>query len=280
MSILSTSPTSTRHFDMNIAAALGNINAAIIVQQLHYWMQKEGVGVIVEGVKYIYNTFYDWVNLQFSWLTRWQFRKSMDVLRSLSIVKVIRYKASQWNQTNHYSLDYERLQEWAEAENIEISELWSNTPQSVNNQTLEMRDADISYIESKTTNLDRTTKQEESDCQNSQSQPSAAAERKTALKESEISKRVKLPRERLTAPVAQNKAKSKQVHSNTGEDKKAGKVDYIVNKKWEDLIPSLDDAGIPTNKTVINLLKMYSPEQVRGAIAIFKPTFGSPTDEI
>jgi hypothetical protein len=77
MSILSTSPTSTRHFDMGIAAALGDINAAIIIQQLHYWMNKKEVGVIIEGVKYVYNTFVDWVNEQFSWLSVWQFRKAM-----------------------------------------------------------------------------------------------------------------------------------------------------------------------------------------------------------
>ena len=57
MSILSTSPTATRHFDMNIAAALGDINAAVIVQQLDYWLSKEGVGVVIDGAKYIYNTF-------------------------------------------------------------------------------------------------------------------------------------------------------------------------------------------------------------------------------
>jgi hypothetical protein len=109
MSILSTSPTSTRHFDMGIAAALGDINAAIIIQQLHYWMNKKEVGVIIEGVKYVYNTFVDWVNEQFQWLSVWQFRKAMSLLRSLGIVKVIRYKARQWNQTNYYTIDSDRL---------------------------------------------------------------------------------------------------------------------------------------------------------------------------
>lgn len=53
MSILSTSPTSTRHFDMEIAAALGSFEAAVILQQLHYWTQKEGIGVIIDQA----NTF-------------------------------------------------------------------------------------------------------------------------------------------------------------------------------------------------------------------------------
>jgi hypothetical protein len=261
---------------MKIAAALGDINAAIIIQQLHYWMNKKEVGVIIEGVKYVYNTFVDWVNEQFSWLSVWQFRKAMSLLRSLSIVKVIRYKSKQWNQTNHYSLDYERLQEWTKAESIEMVEMWSNTPQLENSQHLKMRDSDISLYESKTTTREVTAKQ------------SAAAQTKKALKESEIQKRVKSSRESSTACNGQKNLKSGQAQSNTSEDETPRQVDYIVNaecavrqapefnsgepdrKDWSDLIPNLDDAGIPTNKTVINLLKMYTPEQVKGAIAIFR----------
>jgi hypothetical protein len=258
MSILSTSPTSTRHFDMKIAAALGDINAAIIIQQLHYWMEKKDIGVIADGIKYVYNTFYDWTSQQFSWLSRWQFRKSMSLLRSLEIVKVIRYKASQWNQTNHYSLDYKRLQEWAESESIEISEMWSNTPQGENNQHLKVRDSEVSYIETKITTREVTAEQ------------SVAAPTETSLREEEISKRIKSPSDKLTVSGGQNKVNSEQVNQETGEDKISGKVDYIVNKDWEKQLEELDSTGIPTNKTVINLLKMYSAEQIRGASALVK----------
>ena len=132
MSILSTSPTATRHFDMNIAAALEDINAAVIVQQLDYWMHKEGVGIVIKGVKYVYNTFVDWVNQQFKWLTVWKFRKAMSLLRSLSIVRVIRYKSKEWNQTNYYSLDRDRLAEFMKGkipESTETVEMWSTSPQ-------------------------------------------------------------------------------------------------------------------------------------------------------
>jgi hypothetical protein len=258
MSILSTSPTSTRHFDMGIAAALGDINAAIIIQQLHYWMNKKEVGVIIQGVKYVYNTFVDWVNEQFSWLSVWQFRKAMSLLRSLGIVKVVRYKARQWNQTNYYTLDGDRLMEWAKSESIEISEMWSNTPQSEEYQSLEVRDTNISLNEPKSTTRDLATEQ------------SAAAPRKTALRKEEIQKRVKPLQESSTANAGQNKVKSEQVESTKSGDKITGKVDYIVNKDWSKQLEELDSAGVPTNKTVVNLLKMYSPEQIRGAIALVK----------
>ncbi|HEY9766882.1 MAG TPA: hypothetical protein V6C71_00035 [Coleofasciculaceae cyanobacterium] len=144
MSILSTSPVNTRHFDMEIAAALGSFEAAGILQQLHYWTQKEGIGVIIDQAKYIYNTFEQWVKNQFTFLLVWKFRKAMSLLRSLSIVKVIRYRSKEWNQTNYYNLNYGKLREWAEAQSIEISEMCNSTAQLVKSQTLEMKDSKVS----------------------------------------------------------------------------------------------------------------------------------------
>ena len=273
MSILATSPTSTRHFDMNIAAALGDFNAAVIVQQLHYWMQKEGVGVTIKGVKYVYNTFVDWVNSQFKWLSVWQFRKAMSLLRSLSIVKVIRYKSKEWNQTNYYHLDCDRLGEFINsqmAESIEISEMCVSTPQDERNQTLEMRDSNISYIETKNTNQKETTKQELSYYQKTESISIAAALPKSALKE-EVNQKGNNPYSaKLTATLGQKKHKSEPNKSNPSEETNVAGVDYIINTKWKALIPELDKVGIPINKTVINLLKLYPPQKVENAIALLK----------
>jgi hypothetical protein len=96
------------------------------------------------------------------------------------------------------------------------------------------------------------------------------AHQETSLREEEIQKKVKSPTERRTAPIGQNKVNSEQINQNTGEDKISGRVDYIVNKDWEKQLEELDSTGIPINKTVVNLLKMYSPEQIRGAIALVK----------
>ncbi len=110
MTILSTSSQDNRCFNAEIAEKLEDINAAVILQQLHYWLQKD-VGVVIDGVRWVYNSFESWVRNQFKWLSVWQFRKSMSLLRSLGIVNVIRYKAKCWNQTNYYTLDYDRLHE-------------------------------------------------------------------------------------------------------------------------------------------------------------------------
>ena len=266
MSILATSPQNARHFDMEVAEALGSIEAAVILQQLHYWMVKKGVGVFVEGTKYIYNTFQDWVNSQFKCLSVWQFRKAMSLLRSLSIVEVIRYKSKQWNQTNYYSLNYKKLREWAEAESIEISEMWSTTDRGGGYQTLEMKNPGTSYIGTKNTAKKITTKQSQGD-RSLSLEKIAAAQQKTALEEENNQKDSYPHSDQLTASPSQNKAKLEASKPNQVKEKKVSEVDYIVNSKF---IPLLDGAGIPINRTLKDLLKLYPVEKVENAISLVK----------
>ena len=64
MTILSTSSQDNRCFNAEIAAKLEDINAAVIIQQLHYWLQKD-VGVVIDGVRWVYNSFESWVSTQY-----------------------------------------------------------------------------------------------------------------------------------------------------------------------------------------------------------------------
>jgi hypothetical protein len=244
-------------FDASIAAALGDINAAVIVQQLNYWMNKEGVGTIINGFKYVYNTFVDWVNEQFPWLSVWQFRKAMSLLRSLGIVRVIRHKAKEWNQTNFYTLDYDRLSEFLQhqtAISTEVSELCVSSPQDNNNQQLEVSDTDFLYIEPKNTSKEK------------QQSKVAASPFKSALGDSSNSEQPNNYLVKINAPSQENKQQLKPSKQN--KDKVRSSV--IVNLKWKEQIKNLDSAGIPVNRTLIGLLKIYKPEQVEDAIALFK----------
>ncbi|BAZ47305.1 hypothetical protein NIES4102_43510 (plasmid) [Chondrocystis sp. NIES-4102] len=284
MSILNTSPVNTRHFDMEIAAALGSFEAAVILQQLHYWTQKEGIGVIIDQAKYIYNTFEQWVKNQFTFLSVWKFRKAMSLLRSLEIVKVVRYRSKEWNQTNYYNLNYDKLREWAEsvgfsvgifspktrrAQSIEISEMCNSTAQDVKSQTLEMKDSKVSLYRDKEYTKKETTKQN-SDRLSKEINSIAAASPKQALQK-EINSRQKLDSSaQLNALNSQYKQESEQNKQNIGEGINVLQVDCIVNKKWQELVPLLDGAGIPINRTVSDLLKLYPSAKVESAIALLK----------
>lgn len=43
-----------------------------------------------------------------------------------------------------------------------------------------------------------------------------------------------------------------------------------INEQWKKQIEKLDDLGVQVNKTLIGLVKMYSEEEVRDAIALLK----------
>ena len=134
----------------------------MIVQQLDYWMKKEGVGVIVDGIKYVYNTYRDWTRQQFRWLSERQFRTSMSLLRSHSIVEVIQHKSKRWNQTNYYSLNYSRLKEFLKeetGESIEIAKLTVKADRSDKKSQIEMTNLDTSLYEAKITAKEETAKQ-------------------------------------------------------------------------------------------------------------------------
>ena len=272
MSILSTSPTATRHFDMNIAEALEDVNAAIILQQLDYWIQKEGVGVIIGKIKYVFNTYKDWRDQQFRWLTERQFRRSMDLLRSLEIVNVIRYKSREWKQTNYYSINYDRLAEFMrreKPESTETVEMTFRADREDRNGQIEMTENEISIYSSKEYTQKSTTKQE-SDRISNKSEPLAAAELKSALEGEGRHKSSNPYSADVTASPGQKKQELGRKQSNVGGETNVAEVDYIVNKDWRSLIPLLDSTGVPINKTIKDLLKLYPSEKVEAAIALLK----------
>jgi len=98
----------------------------------------------------------------------------------------------------------------------------------------------------------------------------AAAGLKKPFKEGESQTERNPHTESSTASPGQKKVKSEAMQSNSGDEKNTAKVDYIVNKDWWSLLPLLDSTGVPINKTIKDLLKLYPEEKVKSAIAILK----------
>lgn len=262
--ILSLSPTDNRCFSAEIASALEDINAAVIIQQLHYWMGKENVGVVIDGVRWIYNTFADWITQQFKWLTSWQFRKSMTLLRTLGIVKVIRYKARQWNQTNYYTLDYDRLFEFLKSrspQSTETAELCVTSDRDVETQTLDLRDTNISLYDSKNTIQKETAEQD-----------FVAASNKSSFFRGSNGKEDKSSHQGELNPLKEDlKQESTGNKKDIGVDKSSALTETkIKNKNWFSHREELDNLGLQLNSTVLKLIKEYPSQEVERAIAFVK----------
>ena len=160
-------------------------------------------------------------------------------------------------------------------------EMCATTHQSEGCQTLNLRDSKVSLYESKITTKEKTTEQKSDHSSNKSKKQSsdhptdksnliAAARQNEALEREKSQKNNNPHSVELIASIVQENSESEPVNSNTGEDKNLLNVDYIVNIKWEKLIPLLDSTGIPINKTVTSLLKLYPKEKVESAIALVK----------
>lgn len=120
----------------SLAAALKSVEAAIVLQQVHYWLGKKG-GKIIDGVHWIYNTYEQWLE-QFPWLTKWRLRKVFYQLRATEILKFAQHDQHEYKRRGYYTIDYEKLKALQQS----MCEL--DTHRNAETQTIEMCNAHTS----------------------------------------------------------------------------------------------------------------------------------------
>jgi hypothetical protein len=82
------------------------LNEAIFLQQLHYWLQKSEHEH--DERRWVYNTFDNW-HAQFPFWSLRTMQRIASRLVKKKLLVVRRFKATDWDQTNWYSIDYEQL---------------------------------------------------------------------------------------------------------------------------------------------------------------------------
>ena len=107
-----------------LARLLGSNDLALIVQQLHYWLQ-QGYGVVIDGIRWIHKSIKSMREEVFPTLSHWQLSKLISQLVEREILKreklFTKHQIQQgdrfwWqpkNQTYYYTLNREKLQELA-----------------------------------------------------------------------------------------------------------------------------------------------------------------------
>lgn len=279
---------------------------ARFLQQLHYWSYSE-YGVVIDGIRWIYKSAREWLSEALAGLSEWKLRKAIASLVEKKLIRKEKlyikhhqqeYQSPWWNpknQTCYYSVNYEELQKLIEkaeaglalapvlkdtaphngdasfpAESIGNIRFENPTKLSIE-ETKKTKVCELSRNKTKNTNHKRLTdKQNYSDRVKSQSSSFAAA---TSLEFKEAEKNQKgshLHLTELTVSPGQTKRKSKPSRSNIGKETNVATVDYIVNLRWKELIPELDKVGIPINKTIKDVLKLYPPQKVESAIALLR----------
>ncbi|KIE06058.1 hypothetical protein NF27_BW00050, partial [Candidatus Jidaibacter acanthamoeba] len=88
-----------------LAKELG-LEKAIIIQQLHYWLQK--CGKIIDGNAWVYNTYKDW-HKQFSYWSISKIQRFFSSLEKQGIILSKKLNACKSDHTKWYSINYSKL---------------------------------------------------------------------------------------------------------------------------------------------------------------------------
>jgi hypothetical protein len=106
-SVLLSQPVLIEHF--------GRAGAQFL-NQLHYWLQhNDNLGRIDNGIRWIYNSAQKWAE-QLRMGPR-QIQRIIKKLEDIGVLQVQKLSDNKYNRTNHYTIDYDRLEKHLEGKN-------------------------------------------------------------------------------------------------------------------------------------------------------------------
>ena len=79
------------------------LNEAIILQQIHYWLNQSNHNH--DGKKWIYNTYDDW-NKQFPFWSVMTIRRTITSLEKQNLILIANYNKASFDKTRWYSINY------------------------------------------------------------------------------------------------------------------------------------------------------------------------------
>lgn len=98
----------------SLAKVLKSADKAIIVQQIHYWLQikrkAKDTRSFKEGRWWVYNSFREW-HKQFIWISERTIQRHFKDLVDQGIIIVGNFNNQNYDRTNWYTISYERLNE-------------------------------------------------------------------------------------------------------------------------------------------------------------------------
>lgn len=152
-----------RTFHAKLAAKIG-VNEAIVLQQIHYWLEKnrETNNNFKEGRYWTYNTYKEWKkeNFQF-WSTR-TISRAIKSLEKQGLLITDNFNKAGFDKTKWYSIDYDKLKK------IELKVYGER--QVVSTNMTDCRDGEGQNDVTNTRNLPETSTDINNSCSDSESQ--------------------------------------------------------------------------------------------------------------
>lgn len=89
-------------------AVLVGLNAAIVLQQLHYWLNNKSTGIEIDGHKWVYNTYKEW-HENFPFWSEKTIQRTFQRLEEEGIIISRQYNRKNWDGTKYYRIDYDKF---------------------------------------------------------------------------------------------------------------------------------------------------------------------------
>lgn len=96
----------------DLALVLGDLNEAIVLNQLNYWLEiNEKAGKnFIDGKYWVYNTYNDWKTNNFPYWSEKTIQRTFSRLESKGVVIAANYNKESFDKTKWYTIDTEALQ--------------------------------------------------------------------------------------------------------------------------------------------------------------------------
>ncbi|WP_225430980.1 hypothetical protein [Limosilactobacillus reuteri] len=88
-------------------ARLIGLNEAIILQQVHYWLQRSSN--IKDGYRWVYNSYPEWYKQMPLWKSETTMRTAFKNLEKKGLLITANYNKAKFDKTKWYRIDYEKL---------------------------------------------------------------------------------------------------------------------------------------------------------------------------
>ena len=95
--------------DMKLASAIG-LNESIVAQQLNYWLNTKSAKII-NGKRWIYNTYKNWRKDSFPFWSEVTIRRTFTNLEEMGIVETGNFNKAGFDKTKWYSINSDKLDE-------------------------------------------------------------------------------------------------------------------------------------------------------------------------
>lgn len=262
-----------------LATKIG-VNGALILQQIHYWLEKSKH--MIDGCRWIYNSYESW-HQQFPFLSLKTIKRAVAELRALQLLRVERFQKHRWNQTNWYTIDYERL----EALVSRIVPTQSNRL----GQSVPIDQVNLSQSVTKTSNTEISTRTTtpthhpvlEEDRQGKivpslglatipLEETKEAVSRKLPGQEGKEAKLLKPEQIHLQA---KSLAPKPHTQSNSTEAETTPDLNQIDSATAEPLLKQVEDLGIRLNQNLRKLVLSATVETIKNALGVLKQNLES-----